>query len=113
MGFFEEQRGQVLILRAWAETSGNPRLRVRVTRVTQDRAGEPATSAVATIDGACALVRTWLEGLLQETTGSLTTHAAARPGTRPGDGSVTERAEHFFQRLSASLTEVGCDRACS
>jgi hypothetical protein len=68
MGFLDEQRGQVLILRAWVEASGNPRLRVRVTCVTQDRAGEPATSAVATVDDACALVRTWLEGLLDETT---------------------------------------------
>jgi len=51
-----------MILRAWVEAGG--RLRVRVKRVTHDQAWEPLQGAVSTIDGACALVRTWLEGLL-------------------------------------------------
>lgn len=67
MGFPDEERTQVMILRAWAEAGSHPRLRVRVTRVSQDRASQPAISAAATIDGVCGLVRAWLEGLLGDT----------------------------------------------
>jgi hypothetical protein len=38
-----------------------------MTRVTQDRRSEPAISAAVTIDYVCALVRAWLEGLLDDT----------------------------------------------
>lgn len=66
MGSLDEERAQIMILRAWTEAEGH-NLRVRVTRVNQDGAGEPAISAAATIDGVCAIVRTWLEGFLGET----------------------------------------------
>jgi len=66
MGALDEQREQTMILRAWVEDGGQHRLRVRVIRLSQDRAGEPAVSAAATVDGVCALVRTWLEVLLNE-----------------------------------------------
>lgn len=56
-----------MILRAWVEAG--PRLRVRVTQVTQDQAREAVRGAASTVDGVCALVRTWLEGLLNEAGG--------------------------------------------
>ena len=49
------------------EAGSQHRLRVRMTRVTQDRRSEPAISAAVTIDYVCALVRAWLEGLLDDT----------------------------------------------
>jgi hypothetical protein len=64
MGSVDEERAQVMILRAWVEAGH--RLRVRVTHVTQDQAREPAQGAASTIDGVCALVRTWLGGLLND-----------------------------------------------
>lgn len=67
MGSLDEERAQVMILRAWVEAGSQPRLRVRITQVTHDRRSEPATSAAVTIDYVCALVRAWLEGLLDDT----------------------------------------------
>lgn len=64
MGSVDEQRAQVMILRAWVEIGH--RLRVRVMDVTQDHAREPVQSAASTVDGVCALVRAWLERLLDD-----------------------------------------------
>ena len=66
MGALDEEHAQIMILRAWVEDGGQHRLRVRVIRVSRDHAGQPAISAAATIEGACALVRTWLEVLLND-----------------------------------------------
>jgi hypothetical protein len=57
-----EQAG-VLILRAWLEGRSGDRLRVRVTRVLDGR--ELPVTATASIDDACAQVRTWLETLVE------------------------------------------------
>jgi hypothetical protein len=64
----EEQRTGVLVLRAWVESAGERRLRVRVIRLrtVPGATTEPVTSASATVDGVCAMVRAWLEELLQE-----------------------------------------------
>jgi hypothetical protein len=62
----DEERSQVMILRAWVEEGSQQRLRVRMTRVTHDCGSEPATTVAATIDYVCALVRAWLEGLLDD-----------------------------------------------
>ena len=64
----EEERTEVLVLRAWVESAGDRGLRVRITRMTRPiREGtvEPVSSASATVDGVCATVRAWLEELLQ------------------------------------------------
>jgi hypothetical protein len=66
MGALDEERGETMILRAWVEDGRQPRLRVRVIRVSPGQADEPAISAAATIDGVCALVRIWLEVLLND-----------------------------------------------
>jgi hypothetical protein len=63
MGTTEEERTEVLVLRAWVEGSGDQGLRVRITRMTQPIQGatvEPVSSASATVDGVCATVRAWL-----------------------------------------------------
>ncbi len=67
MGSLTEEHAQTMILRAWIETDGPQRLRVRVIRLRHDRAGEPTIGVAATIDGVCALVRTWLEQLTGDT----------------------------------------------
>ena len=68
MGATEEERTEVLVLRAWVESADDQRLRVRITRIArliQGATAEPVTSASATVDGVCATVRAWLEELLQ------------------------------------------------
>jgi hypothetical protein len=77
MGARDEERAQIMILRAWVEDGGRQRLRVRVIRVGQDHTGEPVMSAAATIDGVCALVRAWLEVLLDDANGC---HVESGPG---------------------------------
>jgi len=59
----EEHTG-VLVLRAWVELDDELRLRVRVTRTIRGRTSEPVSSASATIEGVCAIVRAWLEELM-------------------------------------------------
>jgi hypothetical protein len=66
MGVAGQERTGTLILRAWIEDYGDQTLRVRVTWVIQGRANEPVSSASATVDGVCAIVRDWLEELLRE-----------------------------------------------
>ena len=68
MGAAEEERTEVLVLRAWVEGSGTQRLRVRITRMTRPIQGarvEPVSTASATVDGVCATVRAWLEELVE------------------------------------------------
>ena len=68
MGAAEEERTEVLVLRAWVEGSGTQHLRVRITRMTRPIQGarvEPVSSASATVDGVCATVRAWLEELVE------------------------------------------------
>ena len=68
MGATEEERTEVLVLRAWVESAGEWCLRVRITRMarpTQGAAVESVSSASATVDGVCETVRVWLEELLQ------------------------------------------------
>jgi hypothetical protein len=68
MGGTEEERTEVLVLRAWVESAGERRLRVRITRMArpiQGATAEPVNSASATVDGVCATVRAWLEELMR------------------------------------------------
>ena len=68
MGAAEQERTEVLVLRAWVEGSGDPGLRVRITRMTRPIQGatvEPVSSASATVDGVCATVRAWLLELVE------------------------------------------------
>ena len=68
MGAAEEERTEVLVLRAGVGGSGNQSLRIRIirmTRPTQEARVEPVTSASATVDGVCATVRAWLEELVE------------------------------------------------
>jgi hypothetical protein len=67
MGSLDSERAQVMILRAWVEADSEHSLRVRVTNIAQNCAEEPVIRAVTTIDGACVLVRGWLEELLGDT----------------------------------------------
>lgn len=63
----EEERTEVLVLRAWVEGADDRGLRVRITRLTRPIHGpmvEPVSSASATVDGVCGTVRAWLEELL-------------------------------------------------
>ena len=55
------ERAGVLVLRAWVE--GTRSLRVRITRVVG--CDEPGTAAATSIDGTCAVIRAWLEDLLE------------------------------------------------
>jgi hypothetical protein len=67
MGPTEEVRTEVLVLRAWVESTGDQCLRVRITRMARPieaATAQPVSSASATIDGVCATVRSWLEELL-------------------------------------------------
>lgn len=67
MGAADEERTEVLVLRAWVEGAGIQGLRVRITRMTRPMHGavvEPVSSASATVDGVCATVRAWLEELV-------------------------------------------------
>jgi hypothetical protein len=67
MGVAEQERTEVLVLRAWVEGSGTRSLRVRITRVARPIQGatvERMSSASATVDGVCATVRAWLEELV-------------------------------------------------
>jgi hypothetical protein len=62
----KEERTGVLVLRAWVEADGDHSLRVRITRITEtihDASVEPMSSTFATVDGACTMVRGWLEDL--------------------------------------------------
>jgi len=60
----DEDHTGVLVLRAWVELDDELRLRVRVTRTIKGRTSEPVSSASATIEGVCAIVRAWLEELM-------------------------------------------------
>jgi hypothetical protein len=64
MGTIDEERTEVLVLRAWVEAGEEPNLRVRIIRLVQGDAAEPLSAAAATIDGVCVTVRSWLEDLL-------------------------------------------------
>jgi cell division inhibitor SulA len=61
----EDERTGVLVLRAWVEAEGLPGLRVRISRTIQGSQAEPVSTASATIDGVCVVVRDWLEELTQ------------------------------------------------
>jgi hypothetical protein len=66
MGTIEEERTEVLLLRAWVETDAESGLRVRIIRLVHGNQAEPLSTAAATVDGVCATVRWWLEDLLDE-----------------------------------------------
>jgi hypothetical protein len=55
------ERAGVLVLRAWVEDTRS--LRVRITRVVG--CDEPRAAAATSIDGTCAVIRAWLEDLLE------------------------------------------------
>lgn len=59
------ERAEILVLRAWVEVDGDERLRVRATRTISDGTAKATSLATASIDGVCALVRSWLEELLR------------------------------------------------
>jgi hypothetical protein len=64
MGTANEERTGVLVLRAWVEADGNNGLRVRITRTIPGGTTEGVSSAAATVDGVCTMIRNWLEELL-------------------------------------------------
>jgi hypothetical protein len=62
----KKQWAGVLVLRAWVEPDGDHGLRVRIIRVpgtANDSKVEPMSSTFATVDGACTMIRVWLEEL--------------------------------------------------
>jgi hypothetical protein len=68
MGATEEERTEVLVLRAWVESADDQCLRVRITRMAKPIQGttvEPVSSASATVEDVCATVRAWLEELVK------------------------------------------------
>jgi hypothetical protein len=65
MGTADQDRTGVLVLRAWVEPAGDDGLRVRITRTVPGGATEAVSSAAATVDGVCSMVRGWLEELLR------------------------------------------------
>ncbi len=60
------ERTGLLVIRAWVETNGEPRLRARITQ-TADLSGRKETSTVAaTRDDIASAVTEWLDRLLGE-----------------------------------------------
>jgi hypothetical protein len=58
--------GGVLVLTAWIEgLEPTAQLRVRITRARFGSRPEELTSAAATIDEACEVVRAWLQSLVE------------------------------------------------
>jgi hypothetical protein len=55
----------VAILRVWRDRRADRRVRIRVTRTTDLSVGSYETSATTEIDGACSLVRAWLEDFVR------------------------------------------------
>ena len=53
---------QILVLRAWLERGGKPRLRVRLTAVIPGQADRQVLSTTSA-EEACQAVRDWLTGL--------------------------------------------------
>ena len=58
-----------MILRAWVEEGTGRSLRVRITRVSDNRPDQPETTVLATVDAVSVLVRAWLEMMLQDVAG--------------------------------------------
>jgi len=58
------ERSGVLLLRAWLEDGSPRRLRVRIIRLQHH--GEPSATAAATVEATCAIVRAWLNELVEE-----------------------------------------------
>lgn len=65
-----------LVVRAWLEPEGSPRIRVRVVEIVSGR-GERPVLVTASIDEACRVVRAWLEAV------------QIRPANGNGDATVT------------------------
>jgi hypothetical protein len=54
---------EILVVRAWAEpAAGEPRLRVRMVRVSPGQADRPVLTT-SSMNDACAAVRDWLMGI--------------------------------------------------
>jgi hypothetical protein len=66
--------GGSLVLRAWLDSPQE--LRVRITSVVGEN--DPSTVVSATVDGACAIVRSWLMDLLES--GDASRDAGSPPG---------------------------------
>jgi hypothetical protein len=60
---------EALVLRAWVESTGEPRLRVRLVRISPGRA-ERLVLSTTSVEDACAAVRSWLVGFEQLTNSS-------------------------------------------
>jgi hypothetical protein len=56
------ERTAVLVIRAWIEGEP-PTLRMRITHTLDVSLGEDESTAAASVDEACAIVRRWLEEL--------------------------------------------------
>ena len=70
MRTIESGSDDLMILRAWVEPHHRLSLRVRIVQMSMGEAGQPVTSAAATVEDACSAVRNWLEQLLaREKTG--------------------------------------------
>ncbi len=65
-----------LVVRAWIEHAGTPRIRVRIAELIPGREPAPVLVTVS-LDEACQAVRGWLEALPRPAAGG------------PGDGRVT------------------------
>lgn len=65
-----------LVVRAWLERAGTPRIRVRIAEIIPGR-GPKSVLVTVSVEEACQAVHGWLDALLQYDAGS------------PGDGTVT------------------------
>ena len=61
------ERVAVAILRAWVEPGTDANLKIRITTARDTTEAGPTIGVAADIDGACAIVRSWLEGFATKT----------------------------------------------
>jgi hypothetical protein len=54
------------LVRAWVEHGPPPQLKVRVTTKPDVRHEEITIGVTSDVDGACELVRSWLEGIVEK-----------------------------------------------
>lgn len=76
------ERVAVAILRAWVEPGPDDTLKIRITTAHGMTETGRTIGVAADIDGACAIVRSWLEGFT--TTGPHTDAPDDGPGGRDG-----------------------------
>jgi hypothetical protein len=88
----DEERAGVLVLRAWVEAGATHGLRVRITRSIRSGPAEPVSSASATVDGVCAVIRGRLEAPPPITAkGSPHSNVSSQARTRAGPSRSSRR----------------------